>query len=82
MCKSLPQLLLRSGLFPTAPSQPCIAISVDLLGFYRTLFECSCDSINTLTSVLNTHYEHRGFRLTTQEVCIQLAIYYCGLQVW
>ncbi|KIO03678.1 hypothetical protein M404DRAFT_145490, partial [Pisolithus tinctorius Marx 270] len=53
----LPQVLLRSGLFPTAPSQPHIAISIELLGFYRALFECSCDSINALASALNTHYE-------------------------
>ncbi|KIO09804.1 hypothetical protein M404DRAFT_130054 [Pisolithus tinctorius Marx 270] len=60
-------LLLRSGLFPTAPSQPRIAISIELLGFYRALFERSCDSINALASALNTHYERRGFRLTTRE---------------
>ncbi|KAI6144434.1 hypothetical protein BKA82DRAFT_3983165, partial [Pisolithus tinctorius] len=61
----LPQVLLHSGLFPTTPSQPCIVISVELLGFYHALFECSCDSINALASALNTHYECRGFHLTT-----------------
>ncbi|KAI5990826.1 hypothetical protein F5J12DRAFT_727566 [Pisolithus orientalis] len=60
---------MHSGLFPTTPSQPCIAISVELLGFYCVLFECSCNSINSLASALNTHYEHQGFCLTTQEVC-------------
>ncbi|KIN93816.1 hypothetical protein M404DRAFT_35711, partial [Pisolithus tinctorius Marx 270] len=54
-------------LFPTAPSQPRIAISIELLGFYHALFERSCDSINALASALNTHYECRGFRLTTRE---------------
>ncbi|KAI5987335.1 hypothetical protein F5J12DRAFT_728537 [Pisolithus orientalis] len=56
-CTSLPQLLLHSGLFPTAPSQPCLAISVELLAFCQALFEHSCNSINTLSSALNTHYE-------------------------
>ncbi|KAI6152500.1 hypothetical protein BKA82DRAFT_29556 [Pisolithus tinctorius] len=66
-CAPLPQVLLRSGLFPTAPSQPCIAISIELLRFYRVLFERSCNSINALASALNTHYECRGFHLTTRE---------------
>ncbi|KAI5987394.1 hypothetical protein F5J12DRAFT_728510, partial [Pisolithus orientalis] len=61
----LPQVLLCSGLFPTAPSQPCIVISVELLRFYHVLFEHSCDSINALASALNTNYEHQGFCLTT-----------------
>ncbi|KIM51654.1 hypothetical protein SCLCIDRAFT_142774, partial [Scleroderma citrinum Foug A] len=72
-CSSLPQLLLCSGLFPTAPSQPHLAISVDLLTFYRALFEHSCNSISTLASALHTHYEHRGFQVTTWEVCVMLS---------
>ncbi|KIO14640.1 hypothetical protein M404DRAFT_119860, partial [Pisolithus tinctorius Marx 270] len=64
----LSQLLLHFGLFPTAPSQPWIAISVELLGFYHALFGWSCDSISALVSALNMHYECWGFRLTTQEV--------------
>ncbi|KIM52697.1 hypothetical protein SCLCIDRAFT_140563, partial [Scleroderma citrinum Foug A] len=61
----LPQLLLHSGLFPTSPSQPRIAVSVDLLGFYRALFQCSCDSVNALASALKSHYERRGFWMIT-----------------
>jgi len=72
-CASLPQLLLCSGLFPTAPSQPRLAISVDLLAFYRALFECMCNSINALASALHTHYERRGFWMTTQEVRVTLS---------
>ncbi|KAI6112818.1 hypothetical protein F5141DRAFT_1272645 [Pisolithus sp. B1] len=55
-CVTLPQLLVRNGLFPTAPSQPRVAVSVELLGFYRALFERSCDAINALASVLHTQY--------------------------
>ncbi|KIM60894.1 hypothetical protein SCLCIDRAFT_123164, partial [Scleroderma citrinum Foug A] len=69
----LPQLLLRSGLFPTAPSQPCLAISVDLLTFYCALFERSCDSISALASALHTHYECQGFQVTTWEVRVTLS---------
>ncbi|KIM56192.1 hypothetical protein SCLCIDRAFT_133154, partial [Scleroderma citrinum Foug A] len=52
----LPQLLIRNGLFPAAPFQPCIVVSVELLAFYRALFERSCDAINALASALHTHY--------------------------
>ncbi|KIM65716.1 hypothetical protein SCLCIDRAFT_112496, partial [Scleroderma citrinum Foug A] len=69
----LPQLLLHSRLFPTAPSQPCLAISVDLLTFYHALFERSCNSISALASALHTHYEHQGFQVTTWEVCVTLS---------
>ncbi|KAG0695573.1 hypothetical protein DFH29DRAFT_984921 [Suillus ampliporus] len=61
---NLPQVLLHHGLFPTSPSQPCMVVSVDLLSFYRALFERSCDAINTLASALKTHYLHRGFQVT------------------
>ncbi|KAG1735673.1 uncharacterized protein EDB91DRAFT_1348200 [Suillus paluster] len=63
-CSSLPQVLLHHGLFPTAPSQPRMAVSVDLLSFYRALFERSCDAINALASALKTHYLCRGFQVT------------------
>ncbi|KAG2139317.1 hypothetical protein DEU56DRAFT_735682 [Suillus clintonianus] len=61
---NLPQVLLHHGLFPTAPSQPRMAVSVDLLSFYRALFERSCDAINALASALKTHYSRRGFQVT------------------
>ncbi|KAG1722047.1 uncharacterized protein EDB91DRAFT_1274740, partial [Suillus paluster] len=63
-CSSLAQVLLHHGLFPTSPSQPRMAVSVDLLSFYRALFERSCDAINALASALKTHYSRRGFQVT------------------
>ncbi|KAG1846399.1 hypothetical protein DFJ58DRAFT_730530 [Suillus subalutaceus] len=63
-CSTLPQVLIHHGLFPTAPSQPCMAISVELLSFYRALFEHSCGAINALASALKTHYSRRGFVMT------------------
>ncbi|KAG1879878.1 hypothetical protein F4604DRAFT_1923085 [Suillus subluteus] len=38
-CSTLSQVLVHHGLFPTAPSQPRMAISTDLLAFYWALFE-------------------------------------------
>ncbi|KAF8124776.1 hypothetical protein EV363DRAFT_1177524 [Boletus edulis] len=65
-CATLPQILLYFGLFPTSPSQPNMAVSVDLLAFYRSLFERSCDAINALASALHTHYTRRGFHITNK----------------
>ncbi|KAG2091619.1 hypothetical protein BD769DRAFT_1631979 [Suillus cothurnatus] len=58
------QVLILHGLFPTSPSQPRMAVSTDLLAFYRALFERSCDAVNALASALHTHYVRRGFRMT------------------
>ncbi|KAG2353816.1 hypothetical protein BDR07DRAFT_1382783, partial [Suillus spraguei] len=62
-CSTLSQVLVHHGLFPTAPSQPRMAISVELLAFYRALFERSCDAIHALASALKTHYARRGFQM-------------------
>lgn len=75
-CASLSQVLIHHGLFPTAPSQPRVAVSVELLSFYRALFERSCDAVNALAHALNTHYSRRGFRFTNKDVkSIPLIVY-------
>ncbi|KAI6045221.1 hypothetical protein EDC04DRAFT_2925069 [Pisolithus marmoratus] len=66
-CSTLPQTLISHGLFPTAPSQPRMAVSVELLSFYRVLFERLCNAINTLAAALSTYYSRRGFRVTNQK---------------
>ncbi|KIK11375.1 hypothetical protein PISMIDRAFT_122800, partial [Pisolithus microcarpus 441] len=63
------QLLLHNGLFPTAPLQPHMAVSVELLGFYCALFEQSCDMINALVSMLHIQYTRHGFHVTKKDVC-------------
>ncbi|KAG2146622.1 hypothetical protein DEU56DRAFT_731391, partial [Suillus clintonianus] len=62
------QVLDHHGLFPTAPSQPHMVISTDLIVFYHALFECSCDAIHALASALKTHYARRGFQMTNIDV--------------
>jgi hypothetical protein len=47
-----------------------MAVSVELLAFYRTLFERSCDAVNALASALHTHYVRRGFRITNSKASI------------
>jgi len=67
-CSSLPQTLVLHGLFPTAPAQPRMAVSVELLSFYRALFERSCDAVNALAAALSTYYTRRGFCVTNHKV--------------
>ncbi|KAI5989176.1 hypothetical protein EDC04DRAFT_2588476, partial [Pisolithus marmoratus] len=74
-------LLVCNGLFPTAPSQPCMAISVEHLGFYHVLFECSCDAINALASMLHTQYIQQGFHLTKKDNLGHAIQWYDILQV-
>ena len=62
------QILVRNGLFPTAPSQIRMAISIDLLDFYTALFKHSCDAVNTMAAVLNTFYTKRGFHFVNEKV--------------
>ncbi|KAG2078055.1 hypothetical protein BDR04DRAFT_999985 [Suillus decipiens] len=64
----LVRVLVHHGLFPTMPSQPCMAISINLLAFYQALFEHSCNAIHVLTSALKTHYACRGFQMTHGDV--------------
>jgi hypothetical protein len=62
-CLTIPQLLVHHGLFPTAPSQPRMAISIELLDFFRCLFEQSCDATNALSGAIQSFYSCRGFIL-------------------
>ncbi|EMD40254.1 hypothetical protein CERSUDRAFT_46500 [Gelatoporia subvermispora B] len=61
-CIPLPHVLIASGMFPTAPSQPCTAVSIDLLDFYSALFEHSGDAITALARALCKFYTRRGWR--------------------
>jgi len=62
-CQSGPQVLVQNGLFPTAPAQPRMAVSLALLELYHVLFERSCDAVNALSSALLTYYMWRGYRI-------------------
>ena len=62
------QVLVRNGLFPTAPAQTRMAISIDLLDFYVALFERSCDAVNAMAAALNTFYARRGFYFLNNKV--------------
>lgn len=65
-CETIPQRLVVHGLFPTSPNQPRMAISIDLLNFYHTLFEESCDAIHAMSHALKKFYTRRGYILASQ----------------
>lgn len=67
-CEPVHEVLVRNGLFPTAPTQPRMAISILLLDFLNALFEHSCEAVNAQASALNTFYGRRGFRLLNNKV--------------
>lgn len=69
-CQSSPQVLVQNGLFPTAPAQPRIAVSLALLELYHALFERSCDAVNALSSALLTYYMRRGYRVLNAKVTL------------
>jgi hypothetical protein len=67
-CQTIPQVLVQAGLFPTSPSQPRMAVSLDLLEFYYALFQRSCDAVNALASALHSYYTRRGFPMLNEKV--------------
>ena len=71
-CQTVPQVLVRNGLFPTAPDQIRMAVSIELLDFYSALFERSCDAVNAMAAALNTFYNRRGFFLVNSKVRVRV----------
>ncbi|KAJ7572543.1 hypothetical protein C8J56DRAFT_1008826 [Mycena floridula] len=63
----LPIVLVRQGLFPTAPQKPTTAVAISLLHLYRSLFEQSCDAVHAVALGLKNHYERNGFRLLNKD---------------
>lgn len=66
-CQTIPQQLVAHGLFPTSPSQPRMAVSIDLLNFFHALFEESCDAVHAMSHALKKHYLRRGYVLTSKQ---------------
>ncbi|KAH6910895.1 hypothetical protein BKA70DRAFT_1459724 [Coprinopsis sp. MPI-PUGE-AT-0042] len=62
-CQSLSQTLVEHGLFPTAPHQPRMAFGIEVLSFFKALFERSSEATQALAHALNSYYARRGFYL-------------------
>ncbi|KAI1784327.1 hypothetical protein LXA43DRAFT_901841 [Ganoderma leucocontextum] len=66
-CATIPQILVRNGLFPTSPLQPRLAVSIDLLDFYSALFDRSADAVTALAGALKAMYSRRGFHILNEK---------------
>ncbi|KAJ8094200.1 hypothetical protein PM082_023409 [Marasmius tenuissimus] len=62
-CQTLAQSLVLDGFFPTSPSQPRMAVAINLLDLYQALCQHSADAVTSLAAALETTYACRGFRL-------------------
>ncbi|KAJ2913948.1 hypothetical protein MD484_g6465, partial [Candolleomyces efflorescens] len=61
LCESACHVLVRNGLFPTAPTNPRQAVSLELLDLFLALTERSSDAVTAMATALNTTYRNRGF---------------------
>ena len=90
MCKCTPfaERLIEQGFFPTAPSQPNLAVSISFLEFYRTLFERTGDAVTAIAAALSNFYDRRGYPVVDKKVSLNNSEYlvylhcsggaYCG----
>lgn len=60
-CEPAAVVLVRNGLFPTAPTNPRQAVSIELLDLFLALTQRSSDAVTALAAALNTSYKTRGF---------------------
>jgi hypothetical protein len=67
-CRPFATILVEHGFFPTAPSQPNLAISIDFLEFYYTLFEQSAYAVGAMETALSKFYNRRGCAVTNYKV--------------
>jgi hypothetical protein len=61
---------VENGFFPTAPSQPNLAISIDFLEFYYALFKQSADAVGVMAAALSKFYNRRGFPVNNAKVSV------------
>ncbi|KAF9487480.1 hypothetical protein BDN71DRAFT_1513936 [Pleurotus eryngii] len=66
-CQTIPQRLVTHGLFPTSSAQPRIAVSIDLLNFFHSLFEESCDAVHAISHALKKYYLRCSYILTSNQ---------------
>ena len=62
------QHLVKDGSFPTQPTEPRTAISIDLLQFLMKLSERSGDAVTAVSSTLYDFYKSRGYHMLHQDV--------------
>ncbi|KAJ3553783.1 hypothetical protein NM688_g3435 [Phlebia brevispora] len=66
-CTLLPVRLVQNGMFPSAPIEPRLAVSVHLLDFYSALFERSGDAVTAMAGALHKFYIQRGWQIINEK---------------
>ena len=72
MCTCIPfaERLIVQGLFPTAPTQPKLTISITFLEFYTALFEWMGNAVMAVAATLSNFYDRRGYPMENKKVCL------------
>ena len=69
-CICFAEHLIIQGLFPTAPTQPKLAISITFLEFYIALFKWMGNAVMAIATTLSNFYERRGYPVEDKKVCL------------
>ena len=78
-CTHFAVRLIEQGFFPTAPSQPNLAVSILFLEFYRALFERTGDAVSAVTAALSNFYNRRGYPVVDKKVSSNNSRYFVYL---
>ena len=65
-CKAPALQLLAMGLFPCAPSEPSLAVDLNMLDFLQGLFVNSAPNVTAWCKTLESFLSARNFKLTTR----------------
>lgn len=71
-CTHFAERLIHQGFFPTAPTQPNLAISISFLEFYMALFERTGNAVTAVAAALSSFYESRGYPVVDKKVRFSL----------
>lgn len=69
MCTEPSLQLLERGLFPCAPSQPTLAVDLNVLDFARELFVNAAPNTTAWCETLEGFLSSRNFKLKTRVWC-------------
>ena len=65
-CKEPALQLLTMGLFPCAPSEPSLAVELNMLGFVERLFVHAAPNVTAWCKTLEAFLSERNFKLATR----------------
>ena len=75
-CTHFAVQLIEQGFFPTAPSQPNLAVSISFLEFYRVLFKHMGNAVSAVAATLSNFYDRRGNPVVDKKVSSDISCTY------